>query len=161
MALVIEDGTGVTGADSYATVEQLQEYADNRGITVTGNPEHLLRRAMDYVETLSFIGTPTSRDQLLQWPRSWVSLGGWGYMGADEIPAQLIKGQIVTALAIDDGRDPLSSVGAAVKSEKVDVLEVVYQDGAPANPINVDINRAFAGLVRGGVGGNQIPVYRS
>lgn len=161
MALVPETGSGDNPlANTYATEAQLTEYADARGIELSGNPDQLLLRAMDYAESLVYPGRRTSRNQPLQWPRTSVVLDGY-YADGDGIPAQLVRAQIVTALAIDDGRDPMASVGAAVKREKVAELEVEYADGAPANPINVDISRAFAGLLRGGIGGNQIPVYRS
>jgi hypothetical protein len=55
MALVIEDGTGVTGADSFVTVAEYEAYVlDYFGETVTAN-EPAMRRAFGYMRSLNWI----------------------------------------------------------------------------------------------------------
>jgi len=52
MALIIEDGTIVAGADSYATLAVLRAYALKRGVTlsaVDADLEVLAIKAMDYI----------------------------------------------------------------------------------------------------------------
>ncbi len=159
MTIVVEDGTGVTGANSYVTELELTSYADARGVTLSGDPASLLIRAADYSETLSFQGRKASQDQPLQWPRTGVTIDGYT-VPSDEIPAALISAQIVTALAIDQGRDPLAPIGPGVKREKVDVLEVEYQDGASSRALSVDVIRAWSKLTAAGSGANQMQVVR-
>lgn len=159
MALIVEDGTSPEGANTYATETQLTDYAADRGITLTGSPSVLLLRAMDYAESLDYIGRKTSKTQPLQWPRTGARIDGYT-VPDDLIPRALITAQIVTAIAIDQGRDPMAPIDPGIKEETVDVLTVVYQDGASSAPISVDIQRAFAKLVGASGGMNQIPVRR-
>ena len=93
MALTIEDGTGIAGANSYITVEDAQGYADLRGLSVTIT-EALLIKACDYLESLrgDYQGEKTDGDNALQWPRSGVTVDGFD-IGTDEIPDILIRAQ--------------------------------------------------------------------
>ena len=53
MALVVEDGTGVAGADSYADLTSLRAYAAKRGVTLSVDDavlEPFAYTAMDYLE---------------------------------------------------------------------------------------------------------------
>lgn len=53
MALVVEDGTGVAGADSYADLATLRAYAAKRGVTLSPDDatlEPFAYKAMDYLE---------------------------------------------------------------------------------------------------------------
>ena len=70
MALTIEDGTGVAGANTYLSEDEFAAYASARGKIITGSLEQLIIQAMDYVETLRFRGQKNSSDQALQWPRA-------------------------------------------------------------------------------------------
>jgi hypothetical protein len=93
MALTIEDGTGVAGANSYISVADAQDYADLRGLSVTIT-EALLIKACDYLEALrgDYQGEKTSGDNSLQWPRTGVTVDGFS-IGTDEIPDILISAQ--------------------------------------------------------------------
>ena len=54
MAIVVEDGTLVSGANSYSSVADFKTWADARGITY-GTDEVIgqqMLRSMDYLETL-------------------------------------------------------------------------------------------------------------
>ena len=106
MALIIEDGSCVTGAQSYASVADLT----NRMAGLTGAPivantyttaqlENFLLQAMEYMETESFQGGKTKPQiQALQWPRWGVIVRGRAML-ANQIPAELVQAQC--ALAID------------------------------------------------------------
>lgn len=161
MAVVVETGSGDNPlANSYADETELSAYAAARGITLSGDPTELLIRSMDYTETQSFKGQKYTQAQPLQWPRSDVTIDGFT-VAVDEIPNELKTAQLVTAVSVDSGIDPLATIEPAVKREKVDALEVEYQDGASSSSYNPEINRAFSKLVTGSGGGNQIPVSRA
>jgi len=144
--IIIEDGTVVPGANSYASEAELTTYAADRGITLTAATDVLLIKAMDYIESLSFIGTKYSKSQALQWPRSNVYIDGF-YFVPTIIPPALKTGQIATALAIDSENSPLATVERATKREKVDVIEVEYMDNAAAQTIVKTITAALRKLL--------------
>ena len=87
-------------ANSYASVEELQDYASLRGITLSDHPppSALLILAMDYLEGQydHFKGVKERSEQPLQWPRreAWDSHGE-RIMG---IPKRLKEAQMVLAL---------------------------------------------------------------
>lgn len=106
MALVIEDGTGVEGANSFATVAQARAVASTRGRafpadTVDGNAaaEKLLIGAYDYLVARGgeFKGTQTTRDQTGPFPREGVIASGFEY-DCDEIPDKIVLAQILLAI---------------------------------------------------------------
>ena len=106
MALIIEDGTCVAGAQSYASANDLT----NRMAGLTGAPvvvntyttaqlENYLLQAMEYLETEQFQGGKTKpQTQALQWPR-WGAVVREHYLLPNQIPPELIQAQC--ALAID------------------------------------------------------------
>jgi len=104
MALIIEDGTAKSDAQSYATVVEMRSYADLRGATVprTGTAgdeqcEILLMKAMDYIEGQNFVGEKRTKEQALQWPRLYACVENWP-INPDEIPRQLIQAQCALAI---------------------------------------------------------------
>lgn len=89
---------------SYATATELQGYASARGITLVGDPDVLLIKAMDYLDT-----------QNLTVP--------------DPVPDQIKTAQMVAALLIDSGEDLLAPQGQRVLSESVaGAVSVSYSD---------------------------------
>lgn len=74
MALVVEDGTGLTNAESYVSTTELSAYATKWGLkgfsNVTGDNEVILRKATRAIDLMyGFIGEPLTSTQALQWPR--------------------------------------------------------------------------------------------
>lgn len=74
MAFVVEDGTGLPDANSYATDTDMVAYFVDRGVDLTGfsatQIQQALVRATDYMETnFKFVGFKESNDQNLSWPR--------------------------------------------------------------------------------------------
>lgn len=140
MAIVVEDGTGLNpAANSYVSEAELTTYATDRGVTLTGSADHLLLLSMDTIETRSYQGSKTSSTQPLQWPRTGVVVDG-SSIASDEIPQDLKTAQIITALSIDSGVNPMGTTEPAVKRKKVDVIEVEYQDGASSKSYDPKIN---------------------
>lgn len=160
MALTVETGAIVTGADSYISVADFEAYNTARGYTLTGTAEQLLLRAMLYVEQLSFKGLKKTKAQTLQWPRLDVMIDGY-YLESDEIPQQLVDLQCEVALAIDGGDDPLGAIDRAVKREKVDVLETEYMDNAVPFALNRKIKALESKLTRVRGGGMVVELFRA
>jgi hypothetical protein len=152
--IIVEDGTLVSGANSYATTATLATYADERGVTIAAAAsEDLLIEAMDYIESLMYIGAQYTEDQALVWPRSGaVKKIHWTY-DSDEIPQLLIDGLCEVALAIDAGNSPIANIDRATKKEKVGPVEVEYKDGSASSTIVKKINTKLSALLAGGAGG--------
>ena len=105
MALVIEDGTGVVGANSYATLDQVKDYMTDRALTTTCDDVALTQKiivAMDYIEALedSFLGCRTDAVQALSWPRKDVYVGDESITleNTQNVPSNTISQHLINAL---------------------------------------------------------------
>lgn len=137
-ALVIEDGSIVSGANTYVGLDTARTYAEDRGFELSDDDDTVtvqLFKSMDYLATFSqrWLGVPVASDQPLAWPRSQVILPGTvAYFPEDEIPPNLIAAQCQLVIEQQvNGIDliPSSLPGLPVIREKVDVIETEY-----ANP---------------------------
>lgn len=100
MAIIVEDGTEVANANSYASASALADYADLRGITLTTDEDVLLIRAMDALYGRSWIGERVTTTQALEWPRTGVYVDNQ-LRASNEIPRELFYGQLALAVAAD------------------------------------------------------------
>lgn len=136
MALVVEDGTGLSNADSYCSVAD----ADARH-TALGNAawngtdaakEAALRRATEYLEGAhrqTWKGTKLLRDQALSWPRYGATVDGWD-VSSTIVPAQIRNATADLALrALSDDLAP--DLERAVIRERVGPLETEYSASSP------------------------------
>ena len=96
MAFVVEDGTGLTNANAYATLSYVNTYHSDRGNTkwaaTDGLKEAAVVRATDYVDQRFgnlFRGSKGSDAQALEWPRyDAVSDNGYYF---EDVPVHLQK----------------------------------------------------------------------
>ncbi len=133
MSITVEDGSGVTGADSYITVDEARTFALNRGVTLSSTDsevEVLIYKSMDYLESFrgDFKGWKTDDDQALQWPRTGVYIDN-NYIDNDEIPNDLKNA--LCQLVMDSNTSDIDPNGTMRETitEKVDVIEVEYNKG--------------------------------
>lgn len=148
-SIVVEDGTGKADSQTYATEQELADYAANRGVSITGVESELLLRAMDYIEARPFKGNKNTAAQALVWPRNSVRVDGFRLDSA-EIPQLLKDAQMEAALAVDAGNNPSGTVARATKREKLDTMEVEYMDSAAPVAINRALNMKLSKLLRPG-----------
>lgn len=161
MAIVVEDGTIVTGANSYVTTAALTTYATARGVTLTSGAETLLIQAMDYIESLDYKGVRIDRDQPLKFPRAGIMVDGFELVYTT-IPDYLKNGLMHTAMAIDAGNGPLLDLPRATKREKVGEIEVEYSDSSSSVIIVRKIMAMLHPLLAsGGYGGNNFTVSKA
>jgi hypothetical protein len=129
MALIIEDGSNVTGADSFASAADLVSYAAKYGFSIpsdTSAQEALLRRAALTMQNMQWKGTKVHAQQALSWPRYNVKID-WEYLPDNYIPARIQYGQMALAAEIyADDSNPVETMKGPVSSEKVDVIAVTY-----------------------------------
>lgn len=134
MALVIEDGTGVSGADSYGTragfiLHVANYYAGT--VPDTDASDVPMRAAFAYLNGLKWRGSKTlGRSQVGAWPRSDVVDCDGNAIADDEIPDEVITAQYDLAWAELSAPGVLSPsyrlADAAVTMEKVGEIQVGY-----------------------------------
>lgn len=102
MALIVEDGTVVTGAESYCTAAFATTYHDNRGnaawaaLASDTIRERLLRKATDYMMQVyrgRWKGYRVEDGQALDWPRSSVCVDGYS------VDSDIVPNEVQTACA--------------------------------------------------------------
>lgn len=145
--LIIENGTIVAGAESFATAAELVAYAANFGRVIpadTPSQEALLRRAALQMDALNWKGRAVNRDQALVWPRFNVCRNGW-VLPSNTIPAQIKAGQMALATEIhaDDLSPPEQRLGA-ISREKVGPLETEYSTASPIISKAAAVRQSYA-----------------
>lgn len=166
MALIVEDGSQVAGAESYASVEDADAYFLARAnaawaaLPDDAAKEAALRSACDYIEAVyggRWLGDRVSDTQALSWPRSGVCIDGVE-IADDAIPAQLVRANMELALKASAG-DLLADQGAQVTQETVGPISVSYAAGARQATRYAFVESLLAPLL--GIGAGQIKVVRA
>lgn len=136
---------------AYATESELTTYASDRGITLSGTLSQLLTLAHDYIESKNYQGQRVSDTQSDKWPRTHVFVDGI-VIDSETVPQGIKNAEMQAAVEIDQGNDPLGNVDRAVKSEKVDVIEVEYMDNASETVQLKKVNALLRPYLRSGGG---------
>ena len=156
MALIVEDGSVVAGANSYTSVADADTFMANRGYSdwasaSTEDKEYALIKAADFIETTysqSFKGSRVSADQPLSFPRSDIVLYGFD-LAEDAIPESLIEAQTRLALKSLSGEQFIEDEGRTVTRERVDVIETYYATYGNKQTRYVEAERLLAPLLSG------------
>ena len=164
MALVIEDGTGVAGANRYVNVADAQAWVAARGLAFTGADsviEQRLLMAMDLIESYRsrFRGSKTLSTNPLQWPRTAAFVDDVE-LDDDVIPEELRSAQIQLAYEAQTTTLQPSGTGREVLEETVDVITTKYAERG-SGIINPNFSKAEAflrPLLRSG--GTQLSTLR-
>lgn len=150
MALVIEDGSVVSGANSYVTLAEFKAWADARDITYNADDNALeaqILRAMDYLERLFFIGNKANENQSLQWPRTEALIDGY-YADATEIPKE-VKTALYEATVVEAaGYSELENQSRKTLRERVGDIEVQYADNSENRTITPALQYALNRIVQ-------------
>jgi hypothetical protein len=138
MALIVETGAIVTGAESYCTVAFANTYLANRGYTAwdalddTDAKEPALRKATDYMLAMfkgRWQGEIVDEDQALDWPRYDVVVDGY------EVDYTIVPEAVKRAcaeLAYRASTSDLSpDLNQGVISEQVGSISVTYDKNSP------------------------------
>lgn len=148
MALIVEDGTGKTDAQSYINVEYANAYFSARAIGAwTGSAtvkEAAILRAMDYVETAwKYLGARQypGNPQALEWPRVGIyDDQGQEIVGIPERLKRAVAEYAVRALTSPLTPDPVTNQTGLVKRkrEKLGPIEeeTEYTGAPPSNVIS-------------------------
>lgn len=95
MTIVVEDGTGLANANSYASEATLGTYCDDRGITLpSGDAKTALIRGTRYVNDTyrpRFPGYRVKmRAQGLEWPRIYAYDASYQLVASDAVPIEIV-----------------------------------------------------------------------
>ena len=149
MALTVENGSLVANANTYVSGADFAAWADARGITYPAMPdlEYKILRAMDYIESLDFVGQKHEETQALQWPRDYVYIDGYS-VESDEIPKE-VKIAVYEAIKADiDGDSRLTASDRETISETIGNISVTYKSSSSMKRSIPAVSRALRKLVR-------------
>lgn len=138
MALVVEDGTGLSNADSYVSINDARVEANALGLSLPANTtdaESALRNGARYVNGFEgrFSGSRLVDDQALSFPRE-DSIKCFGTncidIASNAIPRDLKLGQVLAAVEYGKGVDVTpNDDGLSIQSEEVTgAVKVQYFD---------------------------------
>jgi hypothetical protein len=158
MALITEDGTAKSNAESLASVAAADTRLAAMGMTTwatlsTTEKEQALRRSTAWmIQTYRsrWKGSRLTSTQALDWPRYNVCVDGW-LISSAIVPLDVVNTCIDMAFKAAAG-DLTPDLAQAVKSKKVGSVEVVYQDNSNAAASYRAADRALAAYLSGGGG---------
>lgn len=168
-SLIIEDGSGVIGANSYISEAQALAWASARGFTLPSDDatlDPLIILACDYLESLSefYYGTPVNPMQALSWPRNCVLIApNMTYFPNNVIPQALMNAQcqlcieqFINGISLLPSTQAWQQSGGFVIEERVDVISTRYSErintsGMPLMPaVDSQLEGLCSNLANGG-----------
>lgn len=169
MSLIVEDGTGVAGAESYNAVSDADAYWAKRtsaAIWAAGSlaqKEGALREATQYLDySYNWLGGRSHFAQPLYWPRFvWAGKDNQT-LPINTIPQVIKDAQCELALICVTGTRliPVQKRGGLIKSQTVGSLSVVYMDNAPGvtryDWVDMLVQDYSDGLRFGGISGRAV-----
>ena len=147
MALTVEDGTIVDGANSYISAGEYQTWANARfgserpaADASIDTVEAMILRATDYFETLDFVG-----EQLgdMAWPRSHTGF-------KSTLPQKVILAIYELTYAEEIGQGMNNSLARQVVSERVGPISRTYKNNARSRTHLTAVHNTLRPLLRGG-----------
>lgn len=159
MALVVEDGSLVVGANSYVSLADARAFATARGFSLPSDDavlEPLLIKAMDYLESkrAEYKGTKVESTQALQWPRQDVYIDGFLF-DYQAIPVELVSAQVQLAIEQHVNEVELNPTddGKFITKDKTGPLETEFSARYSSKfPTITAVDRFVAVLLKRGGG---------
>lgn len=179
MPLIVEDGSQVANANSYASLAQANARRTARAVNpdtdawLIAEPDvqaSSLISATDFLSgryRLLWAGFRVSVTQSLDWPRYEVPQldAPTAYSPFDTfypnnaVPSEVVNATIDLALKVLNGTELDPDLGAQVTRETVGPITTVYEDGARQNTFFSAIDSMLQPLLYSG-GANSIPLTR-
>ncbi|MFD1189749.1 DnaT-like ssDNA-binding protein [Phenylobacterium conjunctum] len=169
MALIVEDGSMVAGAESYCSVTAADTYHSDSGNTAwaalaTAAKEQALRKATRYMLGAyrhRWAGTRKTTTQALDWPRYMVPIRdtptfqgtNLAYVSATIVPTEVIQACADLALTNVTGGALASDLTSRVLREKVGEIEVEYDRGSPQFTVYRSIDMMLRPYLKSGGNG--------
>lgn len=168
MAIVIEDGTGLSTAEAYVSVADFKTYWSNRGVTLAdtysdAQLEAALRKGFTYINTIGrYKAVTLTLAQSGEFPRD--GLTDWNGRLIEGVPRQVKEAQNeLSYKALTEELYEDLDRGGRVASESVGPISVSYFADAPAGktfraammilkPFMRSVSDAFAPYIGGAAG---------
>lgn len=136
MTLIIEDGTGISGANTYVLDLEYTDYATSRGLTIGADAtirEQELIAATDFLESFreQFKGIKTAAANDLQFPRNGLFIDD-SLVSSIDIPIELKRAQMEAGAVEFAAQLTNNTPDQNVQSEQVDVISIAYYNGGKA-----------------------------
>ncbi len=166
MSIVIEDGTGLSTAESYISVADATTYFTARAVTSWGAlatdalREAALRKATEYMIAMyrgRWQGWRKTEDQALCWPRYGVTVEGY-LVDDDSVPETIKRACAELALKASAG-ELMPDLTRGVLQEVVGPISVTYDKVSPELTRYSFIEAMLKPYLRGGSKVN-VPLYR-
>lgn len=167
MALIVEDGTGLSTAESYTTVAEADAYHEKRGNTTwdaIDDKEALLRKATDFMlgrYGSKWFGSRVSSSQALDWPRINVPMNDYDpdvYYSSESVP-QAIKNACAALALKANSADLLADQKQKVVSVQVGPISTTYDNSSSAAVKYPEVDGILRPFLRGG-GSSAINMVR-
>ncbi len=144
--VVVEDGTVVTGANSFVTAAFVLAYLTDRNVgtvwdSADGDVQNAaVLRAADYLKNeqrFDYRGSKLTYLQSMPWPRQGASERRGPVIPSNAVPWRMQHAQAELAGRFLSGTDlqPDLERGGKVKTETVDVITTTYMDDAPGETL--------------------------
>ena len=168
MSLICEDGSIVTGAESYCSVADASAYHTARGnaawaaLASDTVREQCLRKATDYMEQVyrsRWQGCRVSETQALSWPRYDVEVEGYA-VDSDIVPTEVKNACAELALKAS-AADLNPDLTQGVLSEQVGSIQVTYDKASPQFTRYRAIDALLSPYLKAGGGGCSMGLIRS
>lgn len=162
---VVEDGTGLTDATSYITIDEFKQFWFNEDYDFDNlsdtEIQRLLNKSTAYIDSnYDFPGYRSSSTQALEWVREGAYyLDGYD-IDNDVVPSEVKKAVAEMAYLLNEGNNPNAIIGKEGKviaeSSQVDVIKesITYEEGSV---LSVDVYPSVDNLLyrlTGGVSNN-------
>ncbi len=166
MAFILEDGSGVAGANSYISEDAFDNYCEDHGITpADGDTEAAAIRgtaAIDATYRGRFPGYKIKyREQGLEWPRTVAYDNDGNLIVADQVPIEIIHATCEATIrekAAPGSMMPDLERGGNIKRLKAGSVEIEYAGNAEARSTYTLIDGLLSGILNSGSGGGMFGV---
>lgn len=153
--MVVEDGSGLSNSNSYASEDAFETYCDDRGVTpADGDAEAALIRATQWIDNTYRARFPGSRvngrDQALEWPRSEATDAAGNDLDDDAVPVEIVRATCEAALRELTEAGSLApdlDRGGQIKELQAGSVRVVYGANAASTTSFQAIDGILSGLI--------------
>lgn len=140
MALIIEDGTIVAGANSFTTDAEFTAYALARGFTLPVDEDErnaLQILAMDYLFSVEvkLDGCRVSIEQELMYPRYGACVNGFN-IPSNSVPTSIKNAQMELAYQASTSSLLINNTNQNIQSETLDTMSISYFSGGSWEQVN-------------------------
>jgi hypothetical protein len=155
MTLIVEDGTGLSTAESYISVADADARMAALGMTnwndlTAAEKEQALRRATTYMTQAyrkRWRGARLYRAQALDWPRYGATVDGYD-IPSTEVPREIANACADLAFRAASG-ELAPDTGRAIIREKVGPLETEYDRNSPQGTRYRSVDMILAPFLKG------------